>query len=330
MSIFKETIAYRPFNYPWAMDMAVEHNIALYWDTHQLDLSSDLPQFHNEGGLETANVSHASNKNMLEKMLSLFTQMDVAAGSLYRVLMPHVKNNEISNMWMAFSNREGAHQRAYALGVEEFGFPESTWSEFMEYDEMFKKIDLMTNLHSRDLTNKLDFSKTVAQLLLAEGICLFGAFACMLNLKRFGLLLGFNLVNEWSLRDEQKHVEGNMRVLAEVRKELSSGENLELDMFIKDLVEQFILAEDNFIDTVFEMGPQEGMTAQDMKNYIRYLGDLRLKQLKLPTTYGVEENPLEWMDWILTGKKHGNFFEKKVTDYDHSGLVGEIDYSVYQ
>ena len=329
-SIFEESKTYKPFKFPWAMELAIEQNIDLYWDTHELDLSVDVPQFHSKNGLATENVSHASNKNMLEKILSIFTQMDVAAGSLYCKLLPHVGNNEIRTMWVTFAAKECVHQRGYALGVEEFGFPDSTWAEFMEYDEMHKKIDLMSNIGNRDLSNKLDFAKTIAQLLLSEGICLFGAFACMLNLKRFGILLGFNMVNEWSLKEEQKHVEGNIRVLSEVRKELTPAEKMELDAFIEGMVDKLVLAEDKFIDLVFEMGPQEQMTPSDMKTYIRYLGDLRLSQLNLPPLYDVDENPLEWLDWMLTGKKHGNFFEKKVTDYDHSGLVGKIDYSVYQ
>ncbi len=325
MSVFKPSKTYKPFTFPFAMEMAEEHNIALYWDKHQVDLGNDYAQFHSKDGLATENVSHESTQNMLEKILSLFTQMDVAAGGLYCELLPYVKNNEIRNMWMNFAAKESVHQRNYALGVEELGFPESTWGEFMEYKEMQDKIDLMSDIDDRDLNDKVEFAKTVAQLLLAEGICLFGAFACMLNLKRYGKMLGLNQVNSWSLKDEQRHVEGNIKVLNEVRKELTPMQNMDLDLFIVKMTEDFIAAELLFIDLVFSMGDQEGMTAQDMKDYIKYLGMVRLEQLGIQSQK--RKNPLMWMDWMLSGKKHGNFFEQRITEYDHSGMEGEIDYN---
>lgn len=78
------------------------------------------------------------------------------------------------------------------------------------------------------------------------------------------------------------------------------------------------------------MGPQEDMTSDDMKDYIMYLADLRLESLGLPLHYHVEENPLDWMTWMLSGRKHSNFFEGRIASYDHKGLVGEVDYSAYQ
>jgi ribonucleoside-diphosphate reductase beta chain len=97
--------------------------------------------------------------------------------------------------------------------------------------------------------------------------------------------------------------------------------------FIESLVTDYVEAEHKFIDLVFEMGDQEDMTKQDMKDYMKYLGYVRLKQIGFDVI--VPKNPLGWMDYVLSGKNHTNFFEGKPTEYDHSGLVGDIDYSKY-
>lgn len=327
--IFTPTKAYRPFKAPKAMALVEEHDISLYWSTHQIELNDDIKSFHTKDGLKTANVSHESNKNMLERILSLFTQMDLEVGAAYCQLLPHIKNNEWRCWYMTKAAREVTHQRAYAMIVEELGFPESTWGEFREYAEMHEKIDIISNVEGRDHSKPLDFAKTVCQILLGEGIALFGAFACMLNLKRSGLMMGTNLVNEWSLRDEEKHVEGNIMAVNDIRKDLTDDELQELDDFILAITKRYVEAEHKFIDLVFEMGPQEGMTAEDMKQYILYLADYRLEALGLEMHYNVLENPLDWMDWMLTGRKHNNFFEGKMAAYDHEGLVGDIDYSAY-
>jgi ribonucleotide reductase beta subunit family protein with ferritin-like domain len=56
-----------------------------------------------------------------------------------------------------------------------------------------------------------------------------------------------------------------------------------------------------------------GMDAEQMKQYIRYVGDRLMKQLGETPIWGAE-NPFAWMETIsLEGKT--NFFEKRVGDY---------------
>jgi len=80
--------------------------------------------------------------------------------------------------------------------------------------------------------------------------------------------------------------------------------------------------EDAFIDLAFEMGDMQGMTADDVKQYIRYIGDRRLRQLGLESMYNIEKNPLPWLDEILNGVEHANFFENRVTEYSKASTQG--------
>jgi ribonucleotide reductase beta subunit family protein with ferritin-like domain len=329
MSIFKDNVSYRPFSYSWAVEAEKKHRIDMHWHENQVELQDDLRQYTSKDGLATKNVSHASNKNLLDRLVMLFTEMDAQVGSGYGELIYHVNNNEIKTMWFTFAAREVTHQRSYALSAETFGFTNSSWSDFKKYSEMQDKIDLLSE-DVGDLAIKLNFAKKLASVLLGEGIALFGAFACLLNLSRFGLVLNFNTINQWSLKDEQEHVRNNIRVLEEVRKDLTEAENIELDKYIKLLVGRYVDAEHTFLDLVFEMGDQEQMTKQDAKDFISYLGELRLYQMGLNNLSDVRENPLDWIDYILTGSTHTNFFESRVVDYSHSGLSGDVDYSKYK
>jgi|SRR5690554_2986831 len=198
LSVFTDNVAYRPFQYPWAVEAEKKHRISMHWHEDQVELQDDLRQFMNEGGMATKNVSHESNKNMLEKLIMLFTEMDVQVGGGYAKLLSHVKNNEIRTLWFTFAAREVTHQRGYALAAETFGFTNSDWSEFKKYKQMQDKIDILTQ-DLGDLSNKLNFAKFLSVVFLGEGISLFGAFACLLNLRRFGIAQNFNTVNEWSL-----------------------------------------------------------------------------------------------------------------------------------
>ena len=331
VGIFKKSESYRPFVYPWAVELEKQHRIDMHWHEGQVDLQDDLRQYHAEGGMATQNVSHEQNKAILNKLLLLFTEMDSAVGEGYTKLLPHIGNNEIRTLMMTFAAREIAHQRGYALAAETFGYTNSQWGEFREYKEMMDKLDLFSEGMVGDLSWPINFAKFLTTILLGEGIALFGAFACLLNLKRYGLMMGFNVVNEWSLNDESEHVKGNILIVKDIReKNLSEDERKELDIFTRMMVEKYVEAEHQFLDLVFEMSPQEGMTKEDAKEYISYLGRLRLAELGLEGFDTIGESVLPWMDYILSGSKHSNFFEQRVTDYSHTGLQGDVDYSAYQ
>lgn len=327
MSVFKQSQSYRPFTYPWAVEAARKHSIDMFWDIHQIELQEDLRQYNSRDGLETANVSHKVNKDIIDKVLCLFTEMDKTVGDSYTKLIPHIGNNEIRNLLITHVAREVVHQRSYALLAETFGFSDSDWVVFSEYVEMQEKLDVMSA--TDPLKDHLSKSKLLGKILLGEGIGLFAAFACFLNFKRQGLLVGFNDVNAWSLADEAFHVDNNIKILNEMRKELSEVQNIELDRYLIALVQTYVEAEIKFIQLVFKLGDQEDLTKESLIEYIAYLGDLRLYQLGITPYDEVRENPLKWMEWMLGAKKHSNFFEKRVTDYSHNKLQGEVDYARY-
>ena len=109
-------------------------------------------------------------------------------------------------------------------------------------------------------------------------------------------------------------------------------ENLDIwtDKFKKEIYQicrEMVELEDKFLDLVFEMGDLQGLTKKDMYAYNRYIADRRLLQLGLKTNYDQRENPLGWIDEV-TGVEHQNFFEGRVTDYNASGLSGNIDWNL--
>lgn len=331
MSIFKDSASYRPFTYPWMVEAEKKHAVDMHWHEGQVDLQTDIQQYYSANGLATANVSHAVNKEILNKILCLFTEMDKAVGEGYTKLLPLVKNNEARTLLMTQAAREIRHQRGYALGAETFGFSDSDWLVFADYVEMQDKIDLMTNdlLQGKDVSAPYQFCVQLVQILLGEGIGLFTAFSVLLNYKRFGLITGFNDINQWSLVDETDHVNNNIRILKEAMKDLTQVEVTSIQRFIRELIKKYVAAEHAFTDTLYEIGSPEDMSKEDTKSYISYLGELRLYQMELISEEEVRKNPLEWMDWLLSAPRHGNFFEKRITDYSHSGMIGKIDYSKY-
>jgi ribonucleotide reductase beta subunit family protein with ferritin-like domain len=220
----------------------------------------------------------------------------------------------------SFASREGTHQRAYALLNDTLGLPDEEYHKFLEYKEMSDKIDFMAK---SDSSTHSGLALALAKSVLNEGVSLFASFVMLLNFQRFGKMKGMGTVVEWSIRDETVHVEGNSRLFREFCNEHPKIVNDEFKAKIYQMARDVVMLEDNFIDLAFKSFDIEGITKEEIKTYIRYITDRRLLQLGLKPNFKVKDNPLTWLDWILNGVSHDNFFEKRVTEYSINGMEGE-------
>ena len=116
MTVLDESKAYKPFAYPWAVELTKKHE-EVHWVEDEAELSEDVQDWRTKLSVQ--------EKDFIENILRLFTQSDVQVGSNYHeFLIPKMKNNEVRNMLASFANREGVHQRAYALLNDTLGLPE--------------------------------------------------------------------------------------------------------------------------------------------------------------------------------------------------------------
>lgn len=314
MSLQTESTAYKPFKYPWAVDFATSHE-KIHWGEWEAKLHEDVAQW--KGGHITQ-----EEKNHITSILRLFTQSDVAVGTNYiNLFLPKFKNNEIRAMLTSFVNREFVHQRAYALLNDTLGLPEEEYRAFLEYEELKTKIEFMQDADTHTLHG---LGKALAQSACNEGMSLFSAFIMLLNYQRVGKMKGMCEIVEWSIRDESMHVEGMTRLFREFCNEHPKVVTDEFKKSIYQMFRDAVALEDKVIDLAYsEKSEIEGLKAQEVKDYIRYIADRRLIQLGLKGNFGVKTNPIPWLDWVVNGDSLKNFFEGTVTDYNAAGMSGE-------
>ena len=311
--LYKFNETYKPFHYPWAVDLVQKHE-KVHWIEDEVDLSEDVTDW--KGGKMTE-----LEKEYVTHVLRLFTQSDVAVGqNYYDQFLPKFKNNEVRNMLGSFASREGIHQRAYALLNETLGLPNEEFHAFLEYQEMADKVDFMMN---SNVSTKKGMALALAKSVFNEGISLFASFVMLLNFQRFGKMKGSGKIVEWSVRDESMHVEGIAQLFRAFCAENATIVDNQLKKEIYEMSKKVVELEDKFIDLAYGMGEPEGLTKEDVKQYIRYIADRRLLQLGLKTNFKVKENPIPWLEWILNAADHTNFFENRVTEYEVAGLTGD-------
>jgi ribonucleoside-diphosphate reductase beta chain len=220
----------------------------------------------------------------------------------------------------AFAAMETVHVAAYSHLLDTIGMPESEYSAFMKYKEMKDKYDYMQDFN---VNSKEDIAKTVAVFsAFTEGLQLFASFAILLNFPRHNKMKGMGQIVTWSVRDETLHCNSMIRIFKEFINENPEIWTPKLKKELYEACRTIIAHEDAFIDLAFEMGPMEGLTAQEVKDYIRFIGNRRLTQLGLEPIYDIDKNPLGWLDTMLNAVEHMNFFEGRATEYSKASTQG--------
>ena len=304
--------SYKPFRYPWAYEFWKKQQ-QVHWLPEEVPLGEDCKDW--------ATKLTDRERNLLTQIFRFFTQSDVEVGANYMTnYMPRFKPVEVSMMLSAFSNMETIHIAAYALLLETIGMPDTEFSAFMEYQEMAAKHDYLGQFGCE--TNE-DLAVSMAVFgAFTEGLQLFASFAMLMNFPRFNKMKGMGQIVSWSVRDESLHCEGMIKLFHTFCAE-TNVMNDALRERIRECCRTVVALEDKFIELAFEMGPVEGMTPDDIKNYIRYIADWRLGQLKLEPIYGITQHPIPWLTEILNGVEHANFFEQRATEYSKGATKGD-------
>jgi len=306
---------YKPFAYPWAYE-AWQLQQRLHWLPDEVPLADDVKDWQR--------TLTDGERNLLTHIFRFFTQADVEVNNCYmkhyaRVFEP----TEVQMMLAAFSNTETIHIAAYSHLLDTIGIPEIEYSAFLRYQAMRDKYDYMQGFNAN---SKRSIALTMAVFGgFTEGVQLFASFAVLLNFPRYNKMKGMGQIVAWSARDETLHTLSIIKLFRTFVEEYPEVWDDSLVTEIREACRTIIGHEDAFIDLAFELGPVEGLSAGEVKAYIRFIADRRLVQLGLEPMFKIERNPLPWMDEMLNAVEHANFFENRATEYTRGATQGTWD-----
>ena len=312
MSLLSANPVYKPFHYPWAYDAWLQQQ-RIHWLPEEVPLADDVKDWQK-------NLTN-EERNLLTQIFRFFVQADVEVNNCYMGHYSRVfKPTEVCMMLASFSNTETIHIAAYSYLLDTIGMPEVEYEAFLRIKEMRDKYEYMQSFNT---STKLDIAKTLAMFgAFTEGLQLFASFAILLNFPRFNKMKGMGQIVTWSARDETLHTNSIIRLFHTF---LSENPEIKSKDFFEDLKNACSIVvghEDSFIDKAFELGGVEGLEAENVKKYIRYIADNRLNQLGIDPIYNVGKNPLPYMDEMLNSLEHANFFESRATEYSRAATQG--------
>lgn len=310
MSLLEPRIFYKPFEYQDAFNFYKDQHRA-HWLADEVPLASDLNDWKQK--------LTESEKNLIGNILKSFAQTEVHVNDYWSTKVSlWFPKPEIQAMARVFADFESIHAEAYARLNEELGLDD--FQAFLEDEVSKAKIDRLLEVPSDNIEEKA-LSLAIFSA-FTEGVNLFSSFAILMSFQLRNLMKGTAQVVEWSVRDESLHSKAGCwlyRTLLEEKPELNTPE---LTQSIYEACDLSVKLEFDFIDKAFEMGNIEGLSVEQLKNFIKERANQKLIELGYNPMYNdIDPNLLKQMEWfghLTSGKSHSDFFSTRVTDYAKS------------
>lgn len=280
--------------------------LACLWVPGEVDLSHDKEHWRDK--------LNADERHFLSHVLAFFANADgIVNENLAERFSREVAPYEVKCFYDLQKMIENIHSEMYSLLIDTYIDDEA------ERDRLFHALDHVPCVAKkaewarRWIESQESFATRLIAFAVVEGIFFSGSFCAIFWLKRRGIMPGLCVSNTLIARDEGMHQDFAAFLYAEMLQE-----TLEEDK-VQQIVDEAVELEAEFCTSALPVS-LIGMNAGDMIQYIRFVADRLLTQLRVPKLYHVT-NPFDWMELIALENKT-NFFEQRVSEYQKAGARG--------
>ena len=306
MSLFKERIAYKPFEYPEYYTEGWLKQAQAFWLHTEIPMSGDVKDWNEK--------LTDKEKNLVGNILLGFAQTECAVSDYWtQKVVSWFPKHEIQQMAMMFGSQETIHAVAYSylnetLGLEDF-------EAFLHEPATAERFD---NLVAYEGNDPVGIGKSLAIFsAFAEGVSLYSAFAVLYSFQLRNLLKGIGQQMKWSVRDESLHSRMGCKLFNHMCDEIPTlRDECEEDVLLA--ANTMVALEEKYIDKMFEMGDIENLKAYDLKQFVRKRTNEKIQELGYQGNVHYDSAAADNLDWfyhLTGGVTHTDFFAMRPTDY---------------
>ena len=318
----------RPMRFPVFFDM-FRDGIKNTWTVEEIDFQTDL--------VDLKQKFTPAEVHVIQRLVAFFATGDsIVSNNLVLNLYKHINSPEARLYLSRQLFEEAVHVQFYLTLLDNY-VPDpderaAAFSAVENIPSIAKKADFC--MKWMDSIQKLDELKTREdrrQFLLnlicfascIEGLFFFAAFAYVYYFRSRGLLHGLAAGTNWVFRDESCHLEFAFEVVNVVRAQEPDLWDAELERQIAVMLREAVDAEAQFAEDLLA-GGVAGLSLREMREYLGYVADARLKRLGIEPVFGTK-NPFAFME-LQDVQELTNFFERRVSAYQ-SAVEGEVAFS---
>jgi ribonucleoside-diphosphate reductase beta chain len=308
MSIFDKRTAFKPFEYPKAVEFkdAINHS---YWLVTEWNFQSDVHDFH------TQLDDH--ERQIIRDTLLAISQVEVAVKLFWSKVGDWFPKPEIQQVTATFAESEVRHADAYSHLLHVLGLNED-FAGVLEVDCIASRVQLlraMTEGTSEELgqvTALAFFSSFI------ENISLFAQFAIIKSFnKHRAVLKDTDNVVQATQQEETVHALFGQWLVGVVRKE-HPGLVVGIDDYVQDYARRMLAVEKNIIQWIFRDGDLPFLPADTLTEFIASRINESVVGLGCRPVFDIDMEkmqPIQWFVEELRSATHTDFFHKKPVTY---------------
>ncbi|MFZ9002153.1 MAG: ribonucleotide-diphosphate reductase subunit beta [Bacteriovoracaceae bacterium] len=291
-----------------------KNHVAVFWTAEELDFAPDMADW---------DKLNKDEKHFISHILAFFAASDgIVNENLAMRFYNEVQIPEARCFYGFQIAMENIHSETYSLMIDTY------IKDPKEKDKLFNAVQNLpcvskkANWAMKWIQSNASFAERLVAFAAVEGIFFSGSFCSIFWLKKRGLMQsGLGTSNEFIARDEGLHCE-----FACLLHETLKPENRITESRAQELITEAVEIEKEFISEALPVS-LIGMNADLMKQYIEFVADFWLDRLGFKKQYGTK-NPFDFMGLLsLEGKT--NFFEKRVSEYQRPGVLGEKSNNIF-
>ena len=319
-----DVIQLYPMKHTFAWDAYLAGN-ANHWLPTEISMQQDIEQWKSD------KVLSEDERKALKTVLGFFTTADsIAANNVALAFYKHVSSPECRMYILRQAYEEAIHTHSYQYIVESLALDEGEiFNMYREVDAIYNKDSFVLsfnegifddNFKTGTFENDQKFLENIVVFsLIMEGIFFYSSFAVMFGFQRQNKMTGSAEQIQYIMRDESQHLNFGINLINTIKEEQPELWTEEFQKHVIDLVKEGTELEIKFAQEVFPKGIF-GMNADNFRQYIQHIADIRLQRVGLPAQYN-STNPFPWMSEAIDLSKEKNFFETRVTEYQTGGTL---------
>lgn len=304
-------------HYPEAVKFA-ETQESIFWTANEISVEKDIQDMR-------VNMTEAERHGVITT-LKLFTLYELVAGDEYWLgrIKDTFQRPEIQRMAATFGFFElNVHapfynklNEALMLNTEEF------YNDYISTPVLKSRMDFIDRI-----VGNPDPLISLGAFSLVEGAVLYSSFAFLKHFQTKGKnkLLNVTRGINFSVRDENLHALAGSWLYRSLRDELIKAGECSSDYLgmvhrtLQSLSEHVYLHEQQIIDVIFEKGEIEGITAEQMKTFVKGRINLCLSHLGIDPVFEVKNDIIsEWFYDNINMVSFGDFFVGINSEYNRS------------
>lgn len=305
--------------YTWASDW-YRQAMNNFWIPEEINLTQDTKDYP---------LLPPAERKAYDKILSFLVFLDSLQSANLPSLTEFITANEVNLCLHIQAFQECVHSQSYSYMLDTICSPEERNDILYQWktdEHLLRRNTFIGDCYNEFYANndKASLMKTLMANYILEGIYFYSGFMFFYNLARNGKMSGSAQEIRYINRDENTHLWLFRNIIQEMKKEEPEDFTPEKVKVYEEMMREGVRQEIAWGQYVIGDDVQ-GLNAQMVYDYIRYLGNMRWRSLGFDNLFEDNVEEPENMRWVAqyanANMVKTDFFEAKSTAYAKSTAI---------